>query len=168
MTRGQAVLLAAAVAAVALLPLVAAYLQAGAVHQPTAPAVDGVADADRTLDRAVARSARRLPATYDWSERRRAAAAVRERVTAVLGAVERRSPAVVAAASLDESAAARAATRRCPSGPDRQFGDCVAVGGVVVQERADRTHLVAVAVSLRVTATDGGGAVTLVVTADDP
>nr|WP_254279967.1 hypothetical protein [Halomicroarcula marina] len=50
----------------------------------------------------------------------------------------------------------------CPSGPDRQFGDCAADRGVVVQERLGRTHVLGVAVDVTTTTERGETAVTAV------
>jgi hypothetical protein len=53
--------------------------------------------------------------------------------------------------------ATRAATwrdRQCPNGPARQFGDCAADRGVVVQERAGDTHVLAVAFDVSVIGDD--------------
>lgn len=51
----------------------------------------------------------------------------------------------------------------CPAGPDRQFGDCVADRGVVVQDRLGRTHVLAVAVGVTTTTERGETTVTVVV-----
>ncbi len=40
------------------------------------------------------------------------------------------------------------ALRNCPDGPARDFGQCVADDGVVVQERAGETAIVAVAIDV--------------------
>jgi hypothetical protein len=64
---------------------------------------------------------------------------------------------------VNDSAAAAWTAEHCPSGPDRQFGDCEAIDGIVVQERAGETTVLAVAVDLTVTTRDGVSAVTVVV-----
>ncbi|HMB51521.1 MAG TPA: hypothetical protein VKM69_12750, partial [Natronoarchaeum rubrum] len=62
---------------------------------------------------------------------------------------------VVHGIEYNETAAQAWAAEDCPGGPDRQFGDCEAIGGVVVQDRGGRTHALGVAVDLRVTSDRG-------------
>ena len=66
------------------------------------------------------------------------------------------------------SAASDWAATNCPGGPGRQFGPCEVDRGVVVQERAGRTHVLAVALDVTVTTERGTYAVTLVVPAVEP
>lgn len=151
--RGQLVLVAAVVAALALVPVAAAYLQFG--YAP------GVADTDadrgervvRELDRLGDGAAERATGRA-WSERE---AAVRE-LRAALGPrvdtleTSRLGDAVAVRITENESAAASVA---CPTGPGRAFGNCERDGGVLVQERANETVVVAVALDVRVTTPDG-------------
>ena len=53
----------------------------------------------------------------------------------------------------------------CPGGPNRDFGPCEATDGVVVQERAGETVVLAVAFDVRVTTERGWSRSTLVVRA---
>lgn len=152
-SRGQLVLLAAVVVVVALVPISLAYQQLG--HHPD---VDGDAGSDR-IDRAT----RLIPNAVDrevsnvgsmnWSRRRLAARAVTTSIRPTLDRLTR--PDVAAgttyAASLNETEASRIASFECPRGPDRQFGTCRALGGVVVQRRVNQTAVVAVAVDVRAT-----------------
>lgn len=165
--RGQVVVLAAAVIALALVPLVAAYLQLGYAADLRAESdEEPIADADRSLRAGVTRIAGTLPAEYAWTERDRAAEAVRTRLTARMDALGRSGAAGADASyrlTYDRRAAADWAARRCPDGANRQFGDCVVRDGVVVQERADRTHLVAVAVDVRIVGASGTSRATLIV-----
>jgi hypothetical protein len=157
--RGQLVLVAALVVAVALVPLALAYLQLGYAADVGADAdapPDG-SDAVRALDRALANATRTVAGRYDWIQRDRAV----DRVTDRLDARTER----VAAAGADRgvvyefrrngSAAERWAARNCPRGEDREFGDCRALDGVVVQERAGETAVLAAVYDVRVVA-DGG------------
>ena len=66
------------------------------------------------------------------------------------------------------SAATDWAATNCPGGSGRRFGPCEADRGVVVQERAGRTHVLAVAVDVTVTTERGTYAVTLVVPVVEP
>jgi folate-binding Fe-S cluster repair protein YgfZ len=50
----------------------------------------------------------------------------------------------------NRTVAERVACEDCPRGEDRAFGPCEAAGGLVLQERAGETTVVAVAVDLRV------------------
>jgi hypothetical protein len=162
--RGQLVLLAAALVAVALLPLVAAYLQLG-YHPAVQHGGDTpIATAERTLDRALAVAASGVPERYPWADRRRAVAAVERNLTPALTAVGAAGPpGQVRRVAYNASAARRVARRSCPAGPDRQFGPCEADGGIVLQSRAGRTHVVAAAVDLTLVGSEQSANATVVV-----
>jgi len=68
---------------------------------------------------------------------------------------------VVYGIEYNESVAQAWGAEDCPGGPNRQFGDCEAIGGVVVQDRAGRTHVLGVAVDLRVTGEESASRSTL-------
>lgn len=71
---------------------------------------------------------------------------------------------VAYAAGIDREAARAWVTEgNCPDGPGREFGDCIAERGVVVQERAGETVVVAVAFDVAVTTPNGRQELTLVV-----
>ena len=57
--------------------------------------------------------------------------------------------------SFNDTLATRWANASCPGGPGREFGACEADRGVVVQERAGRTHVVAAGVDVRAVRPDG-------------
>lgn len=153
--RGQLVLLAAAVIAVALTPVVLAVLQLG--YHPDVDASRGYDDpgrsAERALSRAVTDAAAGVPADYPWSDRRDAVTAVRRRLRPRLRslATGRVESGTVVDADYNASAAAAWAAGGCPGGPDRRFGPCAVDRGVVVQERDGRTHVLAVAFDVAVT-----------------
>lgn len=151
--RGQLVLLAAVVVAVALVPMVFAYMQLGyhadvsAGGEYTAPAEN----ADRVLSRTVhdaATTAERHP----WNERDRTADEVRAALEPDLATLEsaRVERGTVYRVQYNDTAASAWTADACPTGPARQFGPCAADGGVVLQERSDETHVVAVAVDVHV------------------
>lgn len=151
--RGQLVLVAAAVAALALVPVVAAYLQFG-----YAPAVADVDDAhesrvSRALDR-IGDDAAEAATGADWTDRERAVERLNESLAPRVRTVERArlGDGVVVNATLDDSLAD---TVDCPGGPGRAFGSCETIGGVVVQDRADETVVVAMAFRIRVTTPSG-------------
>ncbi|GGJ11831.1 hypothetical protein GCM10008995_22170 [Halobellus salinus] len=159
--RGQIVLVAAAVVAVALLSMTLAYAQLGYDADRTGAGtveVASVAEIDRSLTgslRATARAVRRGD-DHAWRDRR----AVAERVVGSLDtdadrlerahAEESRSLTV----ELDDAAATQWARDRCPGGDGREFGPCRVIDGVVVQERADETAVVAAAFRIRILSPD--------------
>lgn len=153
--RGQIVLVAAAVLALALVPVLMSYLQLGYHADVTASRdfTDPTRDAERALHRAVHDAGRRVTGDHRWGQRRVAAVAVRSRLDPRLD--ELRSARVqrgtIYRIRYNRSAAAEYAANRCPDGPDRQFGPCRAHRGVVVQRRAGEVHVLGVAVDLTVT-----------------
>lgn len=159
--RGQLVLVAAAVAALALVPVAAAYLQFGYAPGVADPNPDHDERVAGELDR-LADDAAEAATGRPWSERE---VAIRE-FRAALGPrvdileTSRLGDAVAVRVTENGTAAAGVA---CPGGPGRAFGDCERDGGVVVQERANETVVVAVALDVRVTTPDGTTRVTHVV-----
>ncbi|MBX0322047.1 hypothetical protein EGH21_03270 [Halomicroarcula sp. F13] len=167
--RGQLVLVAAALVAVALAPVVLAYLQLG-YHddvRATAEYDDPTTDTLRVLDRAVATASRDVPGDYAWSRRTAAVTHVRDELRPTVARLEtaRVERGTVTGIAYNASVATTWADASCPSGPARQFGDCIADRGVVVQDRTDRTHVLAVAVDVTTTTERGTTAVTVVVDA---
>ncbi|GGM68779.1 hypothetical protein J2752_002034 [Halarchaeum rubridurum] len=152
--RGQLVLVAAVVIALAFVPALAAVLQFGYAGDADAMAArDGTATATvAALDPAVDTARPGLAANYTWTERTAAVAAYRNALDANVARVENASVGGgrVVLAATNASAATRWAAESCPSGRGRVFGPCEAVDGVVVQERANETHVVAVAFDVTV------------------
>ncbi|MFB6164627.1 MAG: hypothetical protein ABEJ31_05660 [Haloarculaceae archaeon] len=165
--RGQLVLVAAAVLVAALAPVVLAYLQLG-YHADVAASDDydaPVASAERFLERAVHEASVGIPGEYDWADRKAGVAAVRQRLAprrATLAA-SRVTSGTAYRTTYNQSAARAWAAANCPDGPDRQFGACEAREGVVVQDRAGRTQILAVALDVRVTTERGRRRVTVTV-----
>lgn len=164
--RGQLVLAAAAVLVVALAPVVLAYLQLG-YHADVAASTEydaPVANAERLLERAVHEVGTNATGR-PWSERDQTVRTVRNRLDQPLSmlATARIESGTAYETSYNQSAAANRAADRCPDGPNRDFGDCVAEDGVVVQERVGETHVLAVALDVTVTTERGEREVTLVV-----
>ncbi|MEF8774129.1 MAG: hypothetical protein V5A37_05370 [Halobacteriales archaeon] len=152
--RGQLVLVAAGVVAVALVPILGAYLQLGyaadvdARADYTAPAQD----AEGTLSRAVDDVSQGIPGAFAWPRGEAAASAVRSRLSPALSSLRtaRLRAGTASRVEYNDTRARRWAGEQCPGGPARQFGGCAAFGGVVVQNRTGRTHVVAVALDLTV------------------
>lgn len=163
MRRGQLVLLGAAVVALALVPATTAYLQLG-YHgdvRATGNYDDPLAETNATFTRAFRDGSRGVPTEFAWADRAEAVATVRERVRPTVRAVERGGPGV-RRVTYDQTAAVRLADRACPGGPDRQFGPCEARDGVVVQRRANRTHVVAAGFDVRTRAPERDRRATLI------
>lgn len=164
--RGQLVLLAAAVAVTALVPMALAYLTLGA-HPDVAASAEMDRPSEETvraLDRAVANASD----VVDGAPWERHTEAV-ERFDAVVGSDVREIEAARLAETVavdvrhNSTAATAWSATDCPTGPNRAFGDCTAVDGVVVQERAGETTLVAVAFDVTVTGPAETAAVTVVI-----
>ncbi|WP_224270035.1 DUF7261 family protein [Haloprofundus salinisoli] len=157
--RAQLVLVTAAVIAVALVPMALSYHQLG-YHDDVAASAEPVAngeDVERALDRAVQASATRHDGEYTWDERAAAVDAFEETFAGYVDEIEsaRVERGVVYRITANETAAQRWVEANCPRGPNREFGPCESFGGVVVQERAGETVVVAVSTDVRVT-TDWG------------
>ncbi|POG53720.1 DUF7261 family protein [Haloferax marisrubri] len=149
--RGQLVLVSGAVVVVALLALLVVHAQlgfagvAGTTEQPPLNAVVG------TTDDAVELATAGVAGRYVWATRDAAVEDFRSRLDPALTSVERAHAGEGGVAlTTNDSAAAGWALRNCPDGPYREFGPCVADDGVVVQERAGETAVVAVLVDVRV------------------
>lgn len=166
--RGQFVLLAGVVVALALLAMLTAYVQLGYHDDVSGGSVDRpVENGQRFLERATHRSARELRGEYDWRQRGPAVTAVRDRLRPELATLERSrlGDGVVYGTAYNQTVAAQWARANCPSGSARQFGPCEADRGVVVQERDDRTLVRAVAYDLTVTTDESETRLTIVATA---
>jgi hypothetical protein len=153
--RGQVVLVAAAVLAVALVPVLLSYLQLG-YHADVAVSeryTHPTRNAERVLERGVHNASEGVPGGYGWGQRRAAVAEVHDRLEPTLASLRsaRVERGTVYRVAYNQSAASAYAARHCPDGPNRQFGPCSAHRGVVVQQRAGETHVLAVAFDVRIT-----------------
>jgi hypothetical protein len=159
------VLLAGATVALALVPMAAAYLQLG--YQADLEAGTdrpSLAEVDATLARGLNAASAGVPAGYNWTDRGAAVEAVSRTLTDWLRALERAPRGRVLDTDFDNRTATRLAARDCPGGPSRAFGPCVARGGLVLQERANRTHVLAAAIEVRALGRGAGLNATLVST----
>ncbi|GAB3690837.1 hypothetical protein GCM10028857_27610 [Salinarchaeum chitinilyticum] len=156
--RSQLVLVAAGVIAMGLLPVVIAYTQLGyagmAASDPTATTPTD--DAQWAVERAAFSASTELQGARDWDARTEVVDDVAARFDARVASIETGSVerGTVHQIERNGSAATAWASASCPGGPDRQFGPCEAVDGVVVQERGGDTHVVAIAVDLRTVVED--------------
>lgn len=169
--RGQLVLAASVVVIVALVAIVLAYLQLGYAADVRAGGEydDPAADAQRALVRAVHAAAADVPGEYAWAERSVAATAVRSDLDGRFETIEesRLDEGIARSVSENATRASDWAAEDCPGGPGREFGPCRTDGGLVLQERAGRAHVVAVAVDLRVRRERGEAEVTLAIRPTD-
>ncbi len=160
-------LAAAALVAVALAPVVVAYLQLGYHGDLTASEEyeSPGENADRLLARAVHDAGSDAPADFAWDDRDAAVESVRIALEPRLDALRssRVESGTVYRVGYNQSAAEAWRAANCPGGPDRQFGDCKVRQGVVIQERAGRTHVLAVAFDMRVISEDAAMERTVVV-----
>lgn len=165
--RAQFVLIAGVVVALALVAMLTAYLQLGYGADVRTTDFDRtVEDGQAYLDRTTHGAARPLRGEYAWSQRGPAVTALRNRLGPRLAELQRSrvTEGVVYRTSYNGTAAARWASVECPaSGPDRAWGPCEVDRGVVVQERAGQTQIIAVGYDLSVTTTDYETNVTVVV-----
>lgn len=147
--RGQLVLVAAAVAALALVPVAAAYLQFGYAPGVADPDPDHGERVASELDRLVDDAAEQATGRA-WNEREAAIREVRAALGPRVDVLERsRLGDAVAVRVVENETAADGVA--CPGGRGRAFGSCERDGGVVVQERASETVVVAVALDVHVT-----------------
>lgn len=166
-TRGQMVLLAGVVVALALVAMLVAYLQLGYHADVTTSGIeeDAIRDDASLLQRATHDTARSLRGEYVWDQRREAVAAFRDGMEPRLRVLERSQveSGVVSEVSFNQTVAQRWAAVDCPDGTGREFGPCETDRGVVVQKRGDRMLVLAVGYDLTVTTEDRTANLTLLV-----
>ena len=144
--RGQLVLVAAAVIAIGLVPMLFAYLQLG-YHPDTAsdPEVSSEG-AVAYLDRSVHRAARETAGEYEWGQRAAMADAVRATLDDDVDALEtaRLEEGVAYEVQYNSTVAEEWVNDNWDRGDGKRFGDCAVDGGVVTQERTGEAVLLAV------------------------
>ncbi|WP_254838430.1 DUF7261 family protein [Natronomonas marina] len=163
--RGQLVLVAAAVVAIGLVPILLAYLQLG-YHPDVAPEPDvSGEEAVDYLDRSVHDAADRTAGEYAWGQRAAMADAVRDEVDPDIESLEtaRLEEGVTYVVRYNDTAAAEWIDDNCVTGDGKRFGNCAVDGGVASQERAGEAVLLAVAFDVRVVGPDGETTLTVVV-----
>lgn len=165
LNRGQLVLVAAAVIAIGLVPILFAYLQLG-FHPDVdrTPAVAGD-DAVAYLDRSVHDAAAATAGDYAAHESDGLADAVRDSIDDDIEALARSrlEEGVGYEVTYNATAAAGWEGAACETGPGARFGECAADGGVVVQPRAGDAVLVAVAFDVRAIGPESTAELTVVI-----
>jgi hypothetical protein len=160
------VLVAAAVLALALVPLGFAYLQLGYHADVRAQSAEESPGSEtlRLLERAVHEVSDEAIG-QPWAGRDGAAAQINDSLAANIDDIEAAQVerGIASEVRQNGSAAERWAARNCPGGPGQAFGDCETRGGLVLQERAGETHLVAVAFDVTVVSERGEAELTVVV-----
>lgn len=163
--RGQLVLAAAAVIAVALTPVLFAYLQLG--YHPDVSTDEQVSGerAVAFLDRSVHDAAAATAGDYTWDERERMAAAMQDELRSSLETLEtsRIRAGVSHRVEYNRTAATAWVTEHCERDAGRRFGACVAEGGIVLQERAGEAVFLAAAFDVTIVAPEGETVLTVVV-----
>jgi len=166
--RGQFVLIAGVVVALALLAMLTAYLQLGyGADVRTTDFGRTVEDGQAYLDRTTQQAARPLRGEYAWGQRGPAVTTLRNRLDPRLDELERSrvTDSIVYRADYNQTVAAQWARSECPGhGADRAWGSCAADRGVVVQERAGQTQILAVAYDVGVMTADVETNATVVIT----
>ena len=164
--RGQLVLVAAAVLALAIIPLGFAYLQLGSHADVRAQSVEPATGTEtiRLLERAV-HDAGDDVAGQPWAGRAGAATRANKSLDSHIDDIEAAQVDRGIAAEIVQngSAAAAWASESCPAGRGREFGACERRGGLVLQERAGETYLVAVAFDVTVVSERGAAELTVLV-----
>lgn len=151
-SRGQVVVLAAVVVAVALVAMATAYhglgyhgdVQATETVGTTDPMVTAEHDFQQSVDRVAVGRIR------PWTERAETINDTRNALTETRGHLQQGAATDRAVFVVDENdeVATEWAETDCPRDELRAFGPCVADGGIVVQERANETVLVGVALDI--------------------
>lgn len=156
--RGQMVITMAVVVTIALVPVAAAYLQLGYASN-TRPIATGMEPDDtiRALSQTVDAAAAEVAGEYEWNDRAEAVETVRIHMDPRIDRIEATQDASTTALNVtyNRSRAAHIASTDCPSGPGRAFGSCESHEGVVVQERAGETVIIAVALDIHTVDPDG-------------
>lgn len=164
--RGQLVLLAAAAIAIALVPLALAYVGLGynADVGGDGPATP-LSDAERVLERVTHNATTTSAGEYDWAQRQQAVETLGTQLDRETDRLERSrlSSGVAYRIQRNESAASEWATNNCTAGPNRAFGPCEALDGIVVQERAGEAVVLAVAFDVHATTEQGQAEMTTVI-----
>jgi hypothetical protein len=164
--RGQLVLVAAAVIAIGLAPILFAYLQLG--YHPDVDDRDPEITGEKAvafLDRSVHEAAAETAGDYAWRDRDERVRAVRADIGAGIGTLRRTriDEGVAYNASFNRTVAEEWATENCQRGAGKRFGTCESSSGVVVQDRADEAVLLAAGFDIEAVGPGGKTELTVVI-----
>lgn len=161
-TRAQLVVSMAVVVTVALVPVAAAYLQLGYASTPLESRSSHADDVTRVLDRSVADATGEVSGEYSWAEWSAAIDELRTRLEPALSGISSMPGHETSSVQVEynQTDASRIAANTCPGGEGRQFGPCRAAGGIVVQERAGETTIVAASFDVRIRTPDSSATIT--------
>lgn len=152
--------------ALALIPLGFAYLQLGYHADVQAAGAEQSPGSEtlRLLERAV-HEASDEAVGHPWTGRVGAAAQVNRTLKEDVDTIEaaRVERGIAAEIRQNASEATVWAASNCPGGSGQNFGDCETRGGLVLQDRAGETHLVAVAFDVTVVSERGETELTVVI-----
>lgn len=160
--RGQLVLVASLALALALVSLGFAYLQLGYNDDISATGHEPAQQLESALDQTLHDAAADVPGTYDWDDRDEAVETVRAELTDASETLEiiRLDDGHAYTLTVNETRAEAWTEDNCPGDANRQFNECTAIDGVVVQERHDAPHVLAASFDFEITTPDGDTSVT--------
>ena len=162
-------LLAAAVVAVALVPMLVAYVQLGYDGDVRAArdAATPTEDARRLLRGAVFDASMEVAGEFASTNRALAAARVNATLAPHIDRVEsaRAFDGVAVSVEGNATAARRWAEETCPSGTMRRFGSCETIGGLAFQSRGSEATLLGAAFDVWVTSSGRNVRTTIVLEA---
>jgi hypothetical protein len=164
--RGQLVLVAAAVIAIGLAPILFAYLQLGYhpdVDDPE-PEITGE-KAVAFLDRSVHEAAAETAGDYAWRDRDERVRVVRADIRDETNTLRRTriDEGIAYNASFNRTVTGEWTDENCQRGAGKRFGACKSNGGVVVQNRADEAVLLAVGFDIEAVSPGGKTELTVVI-----
>lgn len=157
------VIVAGAVVAVALIAVLGAVLQLG--YHPGHDDGDGLTPPEETrrVVTEVLDTEEETVRESAWEDRQEAVAALQIALEERFQVLERTPIESIRRVRFAPEMAAERLAELCPRGPGQQFGPCVAIDGVIVQDRGGSTHLVAVVLRVTVTTDESESVVTIVV-----
>lgn len=163
--RGQLVLVAATVIAIALVGILFAYLQLGYHPDVNGSSETTGEEAVALMDQSVHSAAAETAGAYEWDERTELVERTRAVLNDDIEALEtsRIDEGIGYRVQYADAAASDWRGDVCDPSPGKRFGDCQPHGGVIVQERAGEAVLVAVAFDFRIVGPESTTDLTVVV-----
>lgn len=153
---------AGAVVAIALIAVLGAALQLGYQPAPELERVDPPAETRRVIE-TILTQVEPAVREYKWGDHEAAVQEVQPALTDGLRALQIDRAGIVRTVEPDAEAALERLGVLCPRTGNRSFGPCTVIDGIVLQERQETTHLVAVVLEVTVRTDTGATALTVVV-----